>query len=106
MNASWLTEGATGGACGGAGSGVREGCRGGAPGGAASGASGRVRLRRQACARKLVCRGAQRTAFRPLKGPRKPLAPPGAPFPFRGNGKRDRAMPAPQNSPGGVALAV
>lgn len=29
------------------------------------------------------------------KGPRKPLAPPGAPSPFWGNGKRETAYPGP-----------
>ena len=57
---------------------------GGAPGGAAPYVTGRVRRRS----------GAQRTAIRPLKGSRKPLAPPGAPsLFFEGTEKRERAGP-------------
>ena len=35
-----------------------------------------------------------------LKGPRKPLAPPGAPFPVWGNGKREAAYPGPSKEHG------
>src|SRR5260221_13686601 len=34
------------------------------------------------------------------KGSRKPLAPPGAPFPFWGNGKRDIGLPGAANNTG------
>jgi hypothetical protein len=42
---------------------------------------------------------------KPVMGPRKPLAPPGAPFPCWGTEKGTTARPAPQNNPGGEALA-
>jgi hypothetical protein len=40
------------------------------------------------------------------KGPRKPLAPPGAPFPHRGQRKKGPAVPTPFKQPGGGALAA
>jgi hypothetical protein len=37
------------------------------------------------------------------EGPRKPLAPPGAPFPFWGDGKRDTGLPGAVNNAGDEA---
>src|SRR5436189_6287900 len=81
--------------------------RGGAPGGAApyvtggcaSPAAGPVTGLTAGARAGLPMKVCQRVSRKHPVGPRKPLAPPGAPSPpFRGTENRERAYPAPENS--------
>jgi hypothetical protein len=80
----------------------REGLSDGAPGGAAplrhwgARASGQDS---QPCPRKNGARAARSQGLSHM-GSRKPLAPPGAPFPFQGHGKRDTGLPGAVNNAG------